>query len=39
MLIVIAGGQLGQAQSQIAKFQIVVEPTASGFKAVCVKGR
>jgi hypothetical protein len=36
--IVIAGWHVGQAQSQIAKFQIVVEPTTTGFKAVCLSG-
>ena len=36
--LVITGWQVGQAQSQIAKFQIVVEPTDGGFKAVCITG-
>jgi hypothetical protein len=38
LALVIAGWQVGQAQSRLAKFQIVVEPTATGLKAVCLSG-
>lgn len=38
LALVIAAWQTGRAQSQIAKFQIVVEPAAGGLKAVCLTG-
>jgi hypothetical protein len=36
--LVFSAWQLGQAQSQLAEFQIVVEPSASGLKATCARG-
>ena len=38
LALVIVAWRAGQAQSQVAQFRIVVEPTAAGLKAACISG-
>ena len=38
LVLVLIAWRAGQAQAQLAQFRIVVEPSATGLKAVCVTG-